>query len=74
MVVDVKTDGGFEMGTPEELFRRPSVNWNSTWADSFDVSSDGEKFILFRPVVDENAPPPALVVVQNWFREFDTSR
>ena len=37
----------------------------------YDVSLDSQRFLMIKPVgqADENAPPPQLVVVQNWFEE-----
>ena len=70
MAVDVQLEGGLSLGPPRELFQRPHIDWSSDWADSFDVSTDGQRFVLFRPVLEDEAKEPGMVIVQNWFAEF----
>jgi serine/threonine-protein kinase len=37
---------------------------------TYDVSPDGQRFLMIkRAVTDANAPPPQIVVVRNWFEE-----
>jgi hypothetical protein len=71
--VDVSTSGGLTFGTPHRLFRRPTTNWAPVWSDGFDVTHDGQRFVMLQPVRDEEAPPPSIVIVQNWFEEFRRS-
>ena len=71
MVVDVDTENGLTLGTPAKLFDRPSVNWSSRWADGFDATNDGQRFIMLRHVPSESDVQPAIVVTQNWFAEFE---
>ena len=68
--VDVNTESGLSLGVPRELFKRESIDWSTRWPDSFDVTDDGQRFVIFRPVVEEDAEQPAIVVVQNWYEEF----
>ena len=37
----------------------------------YDVSPDGQRFLVVKLVegADQAAPPPQIVVVQNWFEE-----
>ncbi|MDH3215267.1 MAG: serine/threonine-protein kinase [Candidatus Krumholzibacteria bacterium] len=70
MAVDVNTEGGLTLGAPKELFVRTSINWSTRWADGFDVSGDGQNFVMLRPVRAEDDVQPSIVVVQNWFAEF----
>jgi hypothetical protein len=58
MAVDVKATGSsFEPGVPKLLFERRG-------ARDFDVSRDGQRFLI--PVlVDEGSPEP-ITVVLNW--------
>jgi hypothetical protein len=35
-----------------------------------DVSPDGRRFLMIKPVIDP-ASPPSLVVVHNWFEELN---
>jgi Tol biopolymer transport system component len=68
--VDVDTSSGVTLGRPKVLFDRPNVNWSPQWADGFDVTADGGSFIFVRPKADDDSARPAIVVTQNWFREF----
>ena len=63
-------DNGFTLGRPRKLFDRPSTDWSPNWPDGFDVTADGEKFVMLRPAPTEDDTQPMLMVVQNWFREF----
>ncbi|MCH7547928.1 MAG: serine/threonine-protein kinase [Candidatus Krumholzibacteriota bacterium] len=71
MTVSANTEGGLTLGTPAKLFDRPSVNWSSRWADGFDVTNDGQRFIMLRHVQDESNVQPTIVITQNWFAEFE---
>ena len=37
------------------------------------MTKDGQRFVMCRPVESEEEVQPAIVIVQNWFKEFDTS-
>jgi len=73
MAVDVQTEPGLTLGTPHKLFDRPTTNWASRWADGFDVTDDGQRFLMLQPVRQEDDTPPSIVVVQNWYSEFSTN-
>jgi hypothetical protein len=68
--VSVDYEKGFTLGRPRKLFDRPSTNWKADWADGFDVTADGERFVMLRPSPAKEDVQPMLMVVQNWFREF----
>jgi len=68
--VSVDDENGFTLGRPRKLFDRPSTDWSPTWPDGFDVTGDGERFVMLRPAPTEEDSQPMLMVVQNWFREF----
>ena len=72
MVVAVSTEGEFSAGSPTELFEHAGLR-NSFNNPNYDVSLDGQRFILAEPVgYDETEAPQATVrVVQNWFAEFE---
>jgi hypothetical protein len=42
------------------------------WPDSFDVTGDGQRFVLVQPVVEQHGKTrdPSITVVENWFAEF----
>jgi eukaryotic-like serine/threonine-protein kinase len=61
MSVDVKTTPTFQAGIPKALF---SVRIKSTGGRHYDVSADGQKFLINVPARQETAPPVTLV--QNW--------
>jgi len=71
--VDADLSSGLTLGAPRRLFRRPTTHWSSQWSDGYDVRPDGQRFLFLQPVLDEDARDPMIVVVQNWFAEFDRS-
>ncbi|NNE42878.1 MAG: serine/threonine-protein kinase [Gemmatimonadetes bacterium] len=65
------------LGAPEVLFRRPDMIGTLPfgWPDGFDVTADGERFLIgVRPEGQEISEDRGLVVVQNWFAEFQDPR
>ncbi len=71
MVVAVSTEGEFSAGSPTELFEHAGLR-NSFNNPNYDVSLDGQRFILPEPAgYDETeAPQSTIRVVENWFAEF----
>ena len=69
MAVSVSTAQGFSPGTPKLLFR-------DRWLRSdfpkqmYDVSADGQRFVLREAVEGASDKPPAIRVVMNWYEEF----
>ena len=56
----------FTPSVPRQMFAGPYV----LDFGSFDVSSDGERFLLVKPAsvpLTTQSEPPSLTVVQNWF-------
>jgi serine/threonine protein kinase len=68
--VPVGHEGGFTLGRPEKIFDRPMTGWSAAWPDGFAVTRDGQRFVMLRPAEKGSEVQPALVVVQNWFAEF----
>ncbi len=67
-MVDVQTGPAFSAGKPRLLFERtgfelvgPIRNW--------DLSLDGQRFLMVK--LDDNKPTPVteMILVQNWFEE-----
>jgi serine/threonine-protein kinase len=64
--VDITTQPSFSAGTHRVLFeghyasRYPFTN--------YDVSADGQRFLMLKPS-DEEPAPTQIIVVQNWFEE-----
>jgi len=68
--VSVDSENGFTLGRPRKLFDRPSTDWSPTWPDGFDVTDEGERFVMMRSAPTLEDAQPMLMVVQNWYREF----
>jgi eukaryotic-like serine/threonine-protein kinase len=68
-VSEVRTVGGFEVGTPRVLFMGPFLDWGSE-GRSYDLSLDGRRFLTIKPEPMTPTPVTGLVVVENWFEEF----
>lgn len=68
MAVDISTQPGFAASTPHMLFEgryeQPPVPLHN-----YDVSSDGQHFLMLKPVEQEQAAPTQINVVLNWFEE-----
>jgi dipeptidyl aminopeptidase/acylaminoacyl peptidase len=66
MAVPVKTGGTFEAGSPVPLFRTrllPQGSQALFFYTAYDVSADGQRFVLNVPPEDPGAP---ITVVLNW--------
>ena len=75
IAVAVRADGAtFSLANPEALFETRgyfAVN-NSAIGRAYDVSPDGERFLLIKQdPTDENAALPRVILVQNWFEELN---
>jgi serine/threonine-protein kinase len=66
MAVTLETQPTLSVGTPRLLFEGSYAA--IVQARNFDVSADGQRFVMLKPVEQEQAPPH-IVVVQNWFEE-----
>ena len=66
LAVSVTTSPDFSMGSPRRLFE--STGLNSPNVQYYDVSADGQRFVLREPL--EQGAPDVIRVVQNWFAEF----
>jgi eukaryotic-like serine/threonine-protein kinase len=68
MAVGIATQSGFAAGKPRMLFegryeRSPATSPN------YDVSPDGQSFLMLKPSEQEAAAPTQINVVLNWFEE-----
>jgi len=68
MAVDISTQPGFAASTPRMLFEgqyeQPPVP-----VHNFDVSPDGQHFLMLKPVGEEQTAPTQINVILNWFEE-----
>ena len=72
MAVSVGASDTFTVGPPEPLFDDPGLlNPAPNRERRYDVSADGQKFVLVERLEGEAGKPPAIHVVQNWFAEFE---
>jgi Tol biopolymer transport system component len=67
MAVDIVTQPGFAAGTPRMLFEGRYEPAPVPIAN-YDVSSDGQRFLMLKPVEQAQAPTQINVVL-NWFEE-----
>jgi serine/threonine-protein kinase len=68
MVVPVKaTVAEFSAGTPRKLFEGRYVT--SSPVRGYDVTADGQRFLMVRPLDPLPEPAPELVIVENWLEE-----
>ena len=68
MAVPLMEGSGFRFGQPEALFDGIRAGAENLRFAGYDVTPDGEKFIL---VTNAEEARPVLTIVQNWTREFD---
>jgi len=66
--VDVRTDGGFSTGKPRLLFERPGYSPGNP-TRSYDLSQDGQRFLMVKQEQRTPAPVTEMTLVQNWFEE-----
>ena len=68
MAVDVTTQPGFSAGKPKMLFEGRYALSTAT-IPNYDDSPDGQRFLMLKPVQQEQAAPMQINVVLNWTEE-----
>jgi Tol biopolymer transport system component/predicted Ser/Thr protein kinase len=68
MAVDIVTQLGFAAGKPRVLFDGPYLPSPVTFPN-YDVSPDGQRFLMLKPSEQAQAAPTQINVVLNWFEE-----
>jgi len=68
MAVDIATQPSFAAGKPRMLFEGQYVPTPATFPD-YDVSPDGQRFLMVKPSEQAGAAPTQINVVLNWFEE-----
>ena len=71
MAVAVSMNEGFSTGPPRSLFRHPDLRSGEL---KYDVSADGQRFVVIEDVEDTEAKRPSIHIVENWFEEFRDRR
>jgi dipeptidyl aminopeptidase/acylaminoacyl peptidase len=67
-VVDVRTDGGFSTSKPRLLFEKPGYIVGSP-IRTYDLSMDGQRFLIVKRDQRKPTPVTEMILVQNWFEE-----
>ena len=74
MTVRVTTAPTFSAEAPRALFPAGEYARSASYR-GYDVSPDGRRFLMLRPIVDSvEAAPNRVVVVDNWFEELRSRR
>jgi Tol biopolymer transport system component len=68
MAVDIATQSGFAAGKPKLLFEGRYERTPAT-SPNYDVSPDGQRFLMLKSDAQEAAAPTQINVVLNWFEE-----
>ena len=63
---DVRTESGFSTGKPRLLFERPGYSPGSP-TRSYDLSLDGQRFLMVKQEQRTPAPVTEMTLFQNWF-------
>lgn len=71
MVVSIEIEPSFRAGNPEVLFERRFVSNVALDFPTYDVSPDGQRFLVVKYGEDKEGAPSRseLIVVQNCFEE-----
>jgi len=69
MAVEVSTEGEFSMGPTTRLFEHPALARITGGYTPYDVSLDGQSFLIAETVGEGPSEEPVIRVVQNWFTE-----
>jgi Tol biopolymer transport system component len=68
MAVEIATQPSFAVGKPRMLFEGPYQASPAT-GPNYDVSPDGQRFLMLKPSEAREAAPTQINVVLNWFEE-----
>jgi eukaryotic-like serine/threonine-protein kinase len=68
MAVDIATQPSFTVGKPRILFKGQYAPTTST-PPNYDVSPDGQRFLMLKATEQSQAAPTQINVVLNWFEE-----
>ncbi len=73
MVVDVKTEPTFSLGTPRKLFQSEYLPFSESAGTPWDIHPDGDRFIMIKPPLGATATvatgPRKINIVLNWDEE-----
>jgi serine/threonine-protein kinase len=69
MAVEIATKPSFSAGTPKVLFEGTYQSLPTISTPNYDVSPDGQRFLMLKPTEQTQAAPTQITVVLNWFEE-----
>jgi Tol biopolymer transport system component len=69
MVASLDADSTL-LSAPTELFSGDYAAPNDS-RQTYDVSLDGQRFLMIKDVVDDSGPPLQIIVIENWFQELE---
>ncbi|HEY5619188.1 MAG TPA: hypothetical protein VIK60_14705 [Vicinamibacterales bacterium] len=70
MRVPIETRGAmWNAGTPMKLLEPRYFGTGSNPGRTFDISPDGQRFLMIKQGTVDQTAPPQIVVVQNWLEE-----
>jgi serine/threonine protein kinase/Tol biopolymer transport system component len=69
MAVEIATKPSFSAGTPKVLFEGQYQSLPTISTPNYDVSPDGQRFLMLKPTEQAQAAPTQINVVLNWFEE-----
>jgi serine/threonine-protein kinase len=67
-VVDVLTDGSFTTSKPRLVFEKPGY-FSGYPTRSYDLSLDGQRFLMVKVEQRKPSPVTEMILIQNWFEE-----
>jgi hypothetical protein len=68
LAVSVGTESCFTPGTPQTLFEGPYLPTGFSYAN-YDVSPDGQRFLMLEPVESQTGGATQINLVLNWVEE-----
>ena len=69
MAVEITTKPSFSAGRPKMLFEGQYQSLPTISTPNYDVSPDGQRFLMLKPSEQAQAAPTQINVVLNWFEE-----
>ncbi len=66
--LDTAVGGTWSAGSPAKVLEGPYVTISSNRVRSYDVSTDGRRFLMIEQPTNQ-AAASQIIVVQNWFEE-----
>ena len=71
MALDIDTRSAFSADKPRMLFEGPYLPTAASFP-FYDVSPDGQRFLMLKPVESQAPAPTQIHIVLNWFEELKT--